>query len=180
VPGTRTVTAGTGLTGGGALSADISLSVSYGTAAGTAAQGNDSRINNGQTAFGWGNHASAGYATLTGTQILTNKTLTGAVIDGRVTEEVFTVTGTTPALDPQNGTIQTWDLSGNSTPTLAAGFVAGASMTLMIGDGTGYTITWPTISWAGGAAPPLAATGLTVVELWRVGATYYGALVGDV
>lgn len=34
----------------------------FGTAAGTVAQGNDSRINNGQTAYGWGNHASAGYA----------------------------------------------------------------------------------------------------------------------
>ena len=34
----------------------------FGTAAGTVAEGNDSRINNGQTAFGWGNHASAGYA----------------------------------------------------------------------------------------------------------------------
>ena len=35
----------------------------FGTTAGTIAQGNDSRINNGQTAFGWGNHASAGYLT---------------------------------------------------------------------------------------------------------------------
>ena len=34
----------------------------FGTTAGTVAQGDDSRINNGQTAFGWGNHASAGYA----------------------------------------------------------------------------------------------------------------------
>ena len=34
----------------------------FGTEAGTVAQGNDSRINNGQTAFGWGNHSSAGYA----------------------------------------------------------------------------------------------------------------------
>lgn len=33
----------------------------FGTASGTVAQGNDSRINNGQTAFGWGNHALAGY-----------------------------------------------------------------------------------------------------------------------
>lgn len=44
VPSTRTITASTGLTGGGDLSANRSLSVSYGTAAGTAAQGNDSRI----------------------------------------------------------------------------------------------------------------------------------------
>ena len=34
----------------------------FGTTAGTVAQGNDSRINNGQTAYTWGNHASAGYA----------------------------------------------------------------------------------------------------------------------
>jgi hypothetical protein len=43
-PSTRTVSAGTGLTGGGDLSADRSLAVAYGTSAGTAAQGNDSRI----------------------------------------------------------------------------------------------------------------------------------------
>jgi hypothetical protein len=43
-PSTRTVSAGTGLTGGGDLSADRSLAVAYGTSTGTAAQGNDSRI----------------------------------------------------------------------------------------------------------------------------------------
>lgn len=52
-----TYTASTGLDLSG-----TAFSVKYGTAAGTAAQGNDSRINNGQTAYGWGNHASAGYA----------------------------------------------------------------------------------------------------------------------
>lgn len=46
VPTTRSVTAGTGLTGGGTLAADRTFAVSYGTAAGTAAQGNDSRIVN--------------------------------------------------------------------------------------------------------------------------------------
>ena len=61
VPLTRSISAGTGLSGGGDLSANRSFSVNYGTAAGTAAQGNDSRINNGQTAFGWGNHSAAGY-----------------------------------------------------------------------------------------------------------------------
>lgn len=39
-----TITAGTGLSGGGNLSADRTLSVNFGTAAGTVAQGNDSRI----------------------------------------------------------------------------------------------------------------------------------------
>lgn len=41
-----TITAGTGLTGGGDLSANRSFAVSYGTTAGTAAEGNDSRLSN--------------------------------------------------------------------------------------------------------------------------------------
>jgi hypothetical protein len=53
-----TYSAGTGLSLAG-----TTFSVDYGTIAGTAAQGNDSRINNGQTAYGWGNHASQGYLT---------------------------------------------------------------------------------------------------------------------
>ena len=59
---TTQVIAGTGLTGGGTLAANRTLAVTYGTTADTAAQGNDTRIINGQTAFGWGSHASAGYA----------------------------------------------------------------------------------------------------------------------
>lgn len=46
-----TITAGSGLTGGGSISGNISLAVNFGTASGTVAQGNDSRIINGQTAF---------------------------------------------------------------------------------------------------------------------------------
>ena len=42
----RQVNAGTGLSGGGALSSDVTLTVVYGTTAGTAAEGNDSRIVN--------------------------------------------------------------------------------------------------------------------------------------
>lgn len=43
-PTTRTVTAGTGLTGGGDLSADRTLTVAYGTTSTTACVGNDSRL----------------------------------------------------------------------------------------------------------------------------------------
>lgn len=43
-PNARTITAGTGLTGGGDLSANRTLTVSYGTGSGTACQGNDSRL----------------------------------------------------------------------------------------------------------------------------------------
>ena len=53
------------------------------------------------------------------------------------TETVFALTGTTPALSPDNGTIQTWTLSGASTPT-AGTWAAGQSLTLMVDDGTAY------------------------------------------
>ena len=46
VPTARTITAGTGLTGGGDLSADRTLTVTYGATAGTAAEGNDPRLTN--------------------------------------------------------------------------------------------------------------------------------------
>lgn len=44
VPNTRTVSAGTGMTGGGALSSNVTLGVQFGSAAGTVAQGNDPRF----------------------------------------------------------------------------------------------------------------------------------------
>jgi len=115
----------------------------------------------------------------TDTQTLTNKTITDLTFDGSYVEEVFVVTGSTPALDPANGTIQTWTLPGNSTPTDSFG--AGESMTLMIDDGAAYTITWPTMTWVNnaGSAPTLATSGYTVVALWKVSTTLYGALVGD-
>ena len=95
------------------------------------------------------------------------------------TETVYAVTGTTPALGPANGTIQTWTLSADSTPTFDAGWASGESMVLMIDDGTDYTITWPTMQWAGGSAPTLATTGYSVVTIWRVASTYYGTYAGD-
>ena len=128
----------------------------------------------------------------TDTQTLTNKTLTSPVLGtasttgafvfgGAIDETVFAITDGTVALSPSNGTIQTWTLGASRTPTLGT-WNAGESMTLMINDGTAYTVTWTTmgIVWVGGSAPTLATTGFTVIELWRVGSTYYGALVGNV
>lgn len=123
----------------------------------------------------------------TDTQTLTNKTLTaptmtGPTINDGYTEEVFAVTGTTPALSPTNGSIQTWTLSGNSTPT-AGTWADGQSLTLMVDDGTARTITWTSVpvTWKTnlGTAPTLNTTGFTVIQLWRVGGVIYGARVGD-
>lgn len=92
-----------------------------------------------------------------------------------MTEEVYVLTGTTPDLDPDLGTIQTWTLTANSTPVDT--LTAGQSMTLMIDDGSAYSVTWPTITWdvAGAAPPSLKTTGFTNVVLWKVRTTLYGA-----
>ena len=101
----------------------------------------------------------------------------GITIEGAIAEEVYTLSGT--ALDPDNGTIQIKTLSANTTLTDSVS--AGESITLMIDDGSSYTITWPTITWVnnGGSAPTLATSGYTVIVVWKVSTTLYGALVGD-
>ena len=113
---------------------------------------------------------------------ISNNTLSGAILNDGYTEEVFAVTGTTPALSPTNGSIQTWTLTASSTPT-AGTWNDGQSITLMIDDGTDYTITWTSLSitWKtdGGTAPTLNTTGYTVIALWKVGSVIYGARVGD-
>jgi hypothetical protein len=113
---------------------------------------------------------------------IASPTFTGVVTLPGVTETVFAVTGTTPALSPTNGSIQTWTLSANSTPT-AGTWAAGQSITFMIDDGTAYTIDWTSVAvtWKtdGGTAPTLETTGFTAVVLWKVGSTVYGARVGN-
>lgn len=100
-----------------------------------------------------------------------------AVFGAEIVEEVYALSGTTPALNPANGTIQTWTLSANSTPTDS--LAAGESITLMVDDGTAYTVTWPTMTWVGGSAPTLPTSGYAVITLWKVGSTLYGNHAGD-
>jgi hypothetical protein len=52
VPTSRQILAGTGLTGGGTLAADRTLTVAYGSSAGTAAAGNDARLADARTPTG--------------------------------------------------------------------------------------------------------------------------------
>jgi len=70
VPTSRSVSSGTGLSGGGALTADLTLSVSYGTSSTTACVGNDSRLSDSRTPTGaaggalTGTYPSPGLATV--------------------------------------------------------------------------------------------------------------------
>jgi hypothetical protein len=119
----------------------------------------------------------------TDTQTLSAKTLERAILNDGYTEEVFAITdGATVDLDPNNGSIQTWTLGASRTPG-QANWAAGQSITLLIDDGSAYAITWSTLAvvWKtdGGVAPTLNTTGFTVIVLWKVSTTIYGARVGD-
>lgn len=121
--------------------------------------------------------AALSFLTAAGTATLTNKTYDDPVVTGSITEQVYAISGTTPALDPANGTIQTWTLSANSSPTDS--LATGQYIALFIDDGAGYTITWPTITWLDGSAPTLATTGYTNIQLIKIGSTLYGKYVGE-
>lgn len=113
---------------------------------------------------------------------LAARTLTSATFNDGYTEEVVTISGTTPVLSPTNGTLQLWTLTGSSTPT-AGTWGSGQPLTLMIDDGSVNTVNWASVApvWKtnAGVAPTLNLTGYTVIQFWKAESTIYGARVGD-
>ncbi len=131
---------------------------------------------------------ASGDVTTTGTQTLTNKTLTDPAIIGTIAEDVYTISdGAAFEIDPGNGSIQLITLGASRTPK-ATNFTAGEAITLMVDDGTAYTLTWTDATFGGsgvvwktdsGVAPTLNTSGYTVIVLWKVSTQVYGARVGN-
>ena len=112
----------------------------------------------------------------TGSLVVTGTTEVSstATFNSRINEQQYVLSGT--VIDPANGTIQYKTLGANTTFTES--LADGDYVTLMIDDGTAFTITWPTITWVGGSAPTLELAGYNVIELWQVNGVVYGAFIG--
>jgi len=127
-------------------------------------------------------------ASISGSETLTSKTLTDPVIIGAITEDIYTISdGAAFEIDPSNGSIQLITLGAARTPK-ATNFAAGESVTLLVDDGTAYTLTWTDATFGGsgvvwktdgGVAPTLNTSGYTVIVLFKVSTQVYGARVGN-
>jgi hypothetical protein len=125
----------------------------------------------------------------TGAQTLADKTLTSPTINTPILnnptinngfrEEVrLTIPST---LNPDNGSIQKFALTGDIDWTNDDEIESGESILIMVNDSVSdYTITWPTIVWVNATAPPIPIVGFACVELWKVNTKLYGAYIGEV
>ena len=103
-------------------------------------------------------------------------TSSGISVTGSTRESTYSLTGTD--IDPANGGVQYKTFSANTT--LTESLSDGDSVVLHLLSGSSYTITWPTITWAGASGniePTLTAN--DVIVIWKLGTTLYGAHVGS-
>jgi hypothetical protein len=116
--------------------------------------------------------------TFTGTLPLAGGTMTGNLTLDAYTEKVATLaTSGTIALNPSTGT--TLSCAAAGTVTFTDSLSSGQSISLLLTNGSTYTINWPTTTWvtaAGNTAPTLSASNTLV--FWKISSTLYGALVG--
>ena len=153
----------------------------FGTTAGTVAEGNDSRINNGQTAFSWGNHVNGGYAFTTGSNINQSsfRTALGLGSNAYTSTAYLPLSGGTLSGNLNvNSTLRVGDNSYNSTidqagiGKITSEFTSGRSYTKFYGhtgstsnhlmlsiDGLGNSIFTGTVT-----ATSYTATSLPVFE----------------
>jgi hypothetical protein len=120
------------------------------------------------TAYGWGNHASAGYATTSGTQTLTNKRINPRAVAAGSTSGNLTPNGDTTDV------FNAFGLTGAITLLTPSGTpVDGQRLMLRFEDnGTGRGITWTTSSGAFRAVGVTLPTTTVASKVTYVGCIY--------
>lgn len=126
---------------------------------------------------------AGGFATLTGTETLTNKTIEAGTFTNGYTEEVATAnTSTAYTIDLANGSVQILTLTGNCTFTFPTATAGKSFIMLLKQDGTGSrTVTWNgTVKWPGGTAPTITSTAskLDKYIFTSDGTNWYGSDAG--
>lgn len=121
----------------------------------------------------------SGSVTLTGTQTMTNKTLTNpAYTDQTLTD------GATVDWNMNSGGIGNWTIGGNRTMNAPTNLKKGFYTLKITQDGTGgRTVTWNAVfKWAAGTAPVLStAAGATdILTFFCDGTNLYGSLLRGV
>ena len=121
-----------------------------------------------------------GDVTLTGTQTLTNKTLTTPLVTGL--RETRTAMGAN-AIDLATGNFFSKTISGATTFTVSNVPATGTAATFILDltNGGSAAITWfAGVKWAGGTAPTLTAAGRDVLGFFTYdgGTTWTGLLMG--
>ena len=121
-----------------------------------------------------------GDVTLTGTQTLTNKTLTTPLVTGL--RETRTAMGAN-AIDLATGNFFSKTISGATTFTVSNVPATGTAATFILDltNGGSAAITWfAGVKWAGGTAPTLTAAGRDVLGFFTHdgGTTWTGLLMG--
>lgn len=159
---TRQVIAGTGLTGGGDLSADRTLSVSFGSTAGSAAEGNHTHAAATETATGVVELATVA-ETITGTDTGRAVTPAGlkAVADGKAAADAPALSGRYSAINAQTGTAY----------TLVA---ADAGKLVTLANAAPVTLTIPSATFAAGQRIDCLVLGAGMVTVVGSGVTVAG------
>jgi hypothetical protein len=121
----------------------------------------------------------AAYLPAAGYLALSGGTMTGNLTLDAYTEKVATLaTSGTIALNPSTGT--TLSCAAAGTVTFTDSLSSGQSISLLLTNGSTYTINWPAgttwVTAAGNTAPTLSASNTLV--FWKISSTLYGALVG--
>lgn len=186
VPAARTITAGTGLTGGGDLSTNRTLAADFGTAAGKVAEGNDSRITGAaQKASNLSDLANAGTArgNLGLGTIATAATTDYATSTGGAREKATTLSATTGTCTANlnNASVFTITPTGNWTLAFSNVPATGTSclVTVIVSEGgTVRTMTQPSgTKFMGAAAPTVVASKARIYNYETVngGTTWYAS-----